>query len=326
MDKIKVGIIGAGYFAEAVHLPALSRSRDAEMVAICRRSEGPLKATAAKWHIPHTYTDYREMLAKEKMDAVLVLVTVDQTLEVATATLEARIPSLIEKPPGKDAAEARRLCDVADRTGTLNVVAFNRRHAPPITRAKELLGAAKIRTASARILRWRRYDPSFVMGTGIHSLDALRYLAGDVDEVDTFVGSATEAKGGTNVITLMQYSSGAVGQLTFQTATGVTLEDYELHCEDMSAFITMPQGGLSDVVGRFEIWRGPTYPLKSLNSDVPEVYRGAGMMDGIFQEQEELFRHMRAATRSPNDVHDGLKTMLLAEAVAKGGRQKVAKP
>ena len=141
-----------------------------------------------------------------------------------------------------------------------------------------------------------------------------------------FAGSATDDKGGTNVITLMRYSSGAVGQVTFQTACGLTLEDYEIHGEDASAFITMPQGGLSDVVGRFEVWRGPTYPLKSLNSDVPEVYRGPGMMDGIFHEQADLFDHMRAGTRSPNDVHDGLKTMLLAEAVAKGGCQKVAKP
>ncbi len=324
MDKLRAGIIGAGYFAEAVHLPAISRNRDIEMAAICRRSEAPLKATAAKYGIPKTYTDYREMLEKETLDAVYVIVSVNMTLEVATACMEAGIPTLLEKPPGKDSAEARKLCEVADRTGTLNIVAFNRRHAPMARRVKALMEGRKIRTASARILRYHRYESEFTLGTAVHPMDTLRYLGGDVVEVDTFGSEATDGKGGTNHTSILRYANGAVGQLTVQTACGVSHEDYEVHAEDVSAFITMPQGGFSDAVGRFEFWQGPTYPLKSYNSDVPEAYRGPGMMDGIYDEDADLVKHIRAGTRSPNDVHDALKTMLLAEAIAKGGPQKVA--
>ena len=325
MEKVRAGIIGAGYFAEAVHLPALSRNSDIQMVAICRRSEGPLKVTAAKYGIPKIYTDYREMIAKEKLDAAYVLVSVEKTLEVATATMEAGIPTLLEKPPGKDSAEARKLCEVADRTGTLNIVAFNRRHSPMARREKELLGARKIRTASARMLRYHRYEPEFTMGTAIHAMDTLRYLAGDVVEVESATGAATDGKGGTNVVAILHYESGAIGQLTVQTVSGVSYEDYEVHAEDASALIVMPQGGFGDEVGRLEFWQGPTFPLKSLNRDIPDVYRGPGMMDGIYDEDASLVKHMRAGTRSPNDVHDSLKTMLLAEAIAKGGRRKVEK-
>jgi len=324
MEKIRAGIIGAGYFAEAVHLPALSRNRDVEMVAICRRSEAPLRVTAAKYGIAKTYTDYREMLKKERLDAVYVLVSIEQTLEVATAVLEAKIPVLIEKPPGKDVAEARRLVEVADRTGTLNIVAFNRRHSPMIRRAKEHLGTSKIRMASARMLRYHRYEEGFTMGTGIHAIDTLRSLAGEVTEVDTFVSKASDGKGGTNIVSALRYANGAVGQLTIQTVSGVSDEQYEVHAEDLSVFIVMPQGGFNDVVGKFEVWRGPTYPLRSQNSDVAEAYRGPGMMDGIYDEDADLVKHIRAGTRSPNDVHDALRTMLLAEAIAKGGAQKVA--
>lgn len=326
MAKVRAGIIGAGYFAEAVHLPALSRNGDIEMAAICRRSEAPLKVTAAKYGIPKTYTDYREMIAKEKLDVVYVLVSVDQTLEVASATMEAGIPTLLEKPPGKNSKEARKLCEVADRTGTLNIVAFNRRHAPMLRRSKALLGDRKIRTASARMLRYHRYEPEFSMGTGVHAMDALRFLAGDVDEVYSTRKQASDGKGGTNQVTVLHYASGALGQLTIETVCGVSHEDYEVHAEDVSVFITMPQGGFSDAVGSFEFWQGPTYPLKSFNRDIPEPYRGPGMMDGIFDEDADLVRHLRAGTRSPNDVHDGLKTMLLAEAIEKGGLQKVEKP
>jgi predicted dehydrogenase len=325
MAKIRAGIIGAGYFAEAVHLPALSRNGDIEMVAICRRHEAPLKVTAAKYGIPKSYTDYREMLAKEKLDAAYVLVSIDMTCEVATATMEAGIPTLLEKPPGKNSAEARKLCQVADRTGTLNIVAFNRRHSPMVRRAKDMIGSRKIRTASAKMLRFHRYEAEFVVGTGIHAIDTLRYLAGDVVEVETAAAEASDGKGGTNIVSVFHYASGAIGQLTIQTVSGVSDEQYEVHAQDASAFIVMPQGGFSDSVGRFEFWQGPTYPLKSYNCDVPDAYRGPGMMDGIFDEDADLVRHMRAGTRSANDVHDALKTVLVAEAIAKGGRQKVEK-
>jgi len=237
--------------------------------------------------------------------------------------MEAGIPTLLEKPPGKDSTEARKLVEVADRTGTLNIVAFNRRHSPRAGRAKEFLAGRKIRTASARMLRFHRWEKGFVIGTAIHAIDTLRYLAGDVMEVDTVSGEASDGKGGTNLVSAFKYASGAVGQLTVQTACGVSDEQYEIHAEDVSAFIVMPQGGFSDAVGRFEFWQGPTYPLKSFNCDVPEPYRGPGMMDGIYDEDNDLVKHIRAGTRSPNDVHDALKTMLLAEAIAKGGRKKV---
>jgi len=326
MDKIRAGIIGAGYFAEAVHLPALSRNPNVEMVAVCRRHEAPLKVTAAKYGIPRTYTDYREMIAKEKLDAAYVIVSIDKTLEVASATMEAGIPTLLEKPPGVNSAEARKLCEVADRTGTLNILAFNRRHSPLLRRAKDLMGQRKLRMASARMLRYHRYEAEFVMGTAIHAIDSLRFLAGEVEEVDTVTAPATDAKGGTNVISLWKYASGAIGQLTVETVAGLMHEEYDLHAEDASVYVRLPRGGYSDLVGGIEFWQGSNYPLRSLETDIPESRRGPGVLDGIYDEDDELVKHIRAGTRSPNDVHDGLRTMLLAEAIVRGGRQKVEKP
>jgi predicted dehydrogenase len=325
MAKVRAGIIGAGYFAQAAHLPALSRNDDLEIAAICSLDEAANKSLAAKYDIPKTYTDYRQMIAKEALDVAYVVVSVDKTLEIASATMEAGIATLMEKPPGKNSKETRKLIEVAERTGTPNIVAFNRRHSPMLRRARALLADRKIRMASARMLRYHRYEPEFTVGTGIHALDALRYLAGDVDEVVTVTGEATGGKGGANRIAILHYSSGAVGQLTLETACGVSLEDYEAHAEDASVFITMPQGGFSDTVGKFEFWQGPTYPLKSSNSDVPEPYRGPGMMDGVFDEDADIVRHLVAGTRSPNDVRDALKSVLLAEAIDRGGCQKVEK-
>jgi myo-inositol 2-dehydrogenase / D-chiro-inositol 1-dehydrogenase len=325
MDKVKAGVIGLGYFANAMHLPSLSRNSEIEIVAVADPNEASLRSTAGKYGFRRTYTDYREMLKRESLEVVYVIVSPKATLEVASATMEARIPTMLEKPPGVTSDETRKLIEVADRTGTLNIVAFNRRHCPPIRKARELFGSVKQRTVSAKMLRWHRFEPNFVEGTGIHSLDALRYLGGDVAEVYTVSGPATDGKGGTNIVSILQYESGAMGQITIQTACGMLYEGYEMHGEDMSVFITMPQGGYSDDPGRIEVWQGPMFPFKSFYTDIAEAHRPLGVLDGAFEEEMSLVRHMRAGTRSPNDVHDGLKTMLLAEAIAKGGKQKIGK-
>jgi len=326
MDKVKVGVIGLGYFANAMHLPSLTRNSEIEIVAVADPDENNLNSTAAKYGFRKTYRDYREMLKKEKLEAVYVIVNVKATLEVASATMEARIPTLLEKPPGVTSAETRKLIEVADRTGTLNIVAFNRRHAPPIMKAKEVFGDTRQRMVSAKMLRYRRYEEHFVAGTGIHSLDALRYLGGDVAEVYTVSAPATDDKGGTNLVSLLQYESGAVGQMTIETACGMVYEGYEMHGDFMTVFVTMPQGGYSDDPGRIEVWQGAMFPFKSFYTDIAETHRQHGVLDGIWEEENSLIRHLKAGTRSPNDVHDGLKTMLLAEAIEKGGHQVVEKP
>ncbi len=328
MDKIRTVVVGAGYFTTAVHLPAMKANGDLDIVAICRRSVDLLKPVAERFGIPRMYADYKEMIDKEKPDAVMVITSVAATKEVASYAMEKGIPTMLEKPPGKDVAEARQLVEVAKRTGTINVLAFNRRHALPIVRAKKLIDdeGKPIRTASARMLRYRRFDKSFVMGTGVHAIDTLRFLAGEIVRVDTVSGTPSEKEGGSNLYSILEYESGAVGVLAIQTVVGTSDERYEIHTEDTSMFITMPQGGFAATDSGFEYWRGPTYPMKSNNADMLSPYVRPEMMSGIYEESAALVECIRQKKHSPNNVEDGLKTMLVAEAIDKGGKQVVAKP
>jgi len=328
MDRIRTVVVGAGYFAKAVHLPAMKAIDDIEITAICRRNLDALKPVAAEFGIPNLYTDYREMIDEEKPDAVVVITSISATAEVAKYAMEKGIPTLLEKPPGKTVAEARELVEVAERTGTINIVAFNRRHSLPVVRAKKLLDdeGLPIRTASAKMLRYRRFDKGFVPGTGVHAIDTLRFLAGEIEEVETVDAPPSDKEGGANSFTLFKYECGAIGALSVHTVVGISYEGYDVHTEDGSLFITLPQGGFAGEECGFEYWRGPTYPLKSLNRDMIAQYVRPQMMTGIYEENTELVRCIRENRHSPNNVLDGLKTMLVADAIARGGRQKVEKP
>jgi len=72
-EKIRLALIGAGGMANSVHYPSLAEFPDVEMAGISDLMEEKLKATADKFHIEKTFTDYKKMLDEIEPDAVYVL-------------------------------------------------------------------------------------------------------------------------------------------------------------------------------------------------------------------------------------------------------------
>ena len=118
-EKLRVGIIGMGFFAANSHVPDLRGTGRAEVVAAARRSADRLAMAKRELDIPATYTDWREMLAQERLDAVVVSTPHDQHVEPTVAALELdsmccwknpwRPPSLTPKPscgPHNDPTES----------------------------------------------------------------------------------------------------------------------------------------------------------------------------------------------------------------------------
>ena len=62
MERIKVGVIGLGWFGEH-HVDTLKSLPLAEVTAVCTRREERLKEIADKYNIKKTYTDYHELLS-----------------------------------------------------------------------------------------------------------------------------------------------------------------------------------------------------------------------------------------------------------------------
>src|SRR5438477_9983475 len=81
------------------------------------------------------------MLAKDGLDAVLVLTQPAATYGVAKDFLAAGVPTLMEKPPGMSTAETRDLLATACSTGTNAMVAVNRRFNPLLTEARRMVEA-----------------------------------------------------------------------------------------------------------------------------------------------------------------------------------------
>jgi len=113
---MRFAVIGAGWAARNVHLPGF-KTAGAEVVAICDVNETPANTLAAKYGIPKVYTDWREMIEREKPDAVSVCLPNVLHREPTLFALSSGAHVLCEKPLATSVAEAREMFDAASKAG-----------------------------------------------------------------------------------------------------------------------------------------------------------------------------------------------------------------
>ena len=133
---IKVGIFGAGNFANNQHLPNLSRVDDVEIVAICDVNEQAARDTAGRFDIPHVYTDGHEMLDKEPMDAMWSIVPAFARTDVEATAASKGIHLFSEKPQALEMSVARRIDEAVRKAGVLSAVCFRERYRPIFQEAR----------------------------------------------------------------------------------------------------------------------------------------------------------------------------------------------
>ena len=71
-ERVRIGVVGVGWFASRRHLPDIGRCAGAELAAVCRRDPKELQRIAEHFGQPPSYTDYDRMLAEAELDAVLI--------------------------------------------------------------------------------------------------------------------------------------------------------------------------------------------------------------------------------------------------------------
>ena len=115
---VRLGVIGAGWFASRRHLPdAAGRRERVTLAALCRRDAAARQTMAAQFGVEprFAFADWREMLAGAELDAVLIATPNNLHYEQAKAALEAGLHVLLEKPMTIQTADhARELVTLAD--------------------------------------------------------------------------------------------------------------------------------------------------------------------------------------------------------------------
>lgn len=112
MTKVRIGFIGAGWWATANHIPLLAQQPDVELVGVCRLGREMLLAVQKKFGFPFATEDYHELLA-QGLDGVVVTSPHHVHYEHARAALLQGCHVMVEKPMTLRADHAWELVHLA---------------------------------------------------------------------------------------------------------------------------------------------------------------------------------------------------------------------
>jgi predicted dehydrogenase len=257
-----------------------------------------------------TYTDFRLMIDQVQPDLIYVMVHPAATADVLEVVLPLGIPTFTEKPPGVTIAEAERLADLAAKRGTLNYVAFNRRRIPALEGLKLWVETNRpVRYVRAEMLRNRRLEEDFAVGTAIHPLDFLRYLCGDVARVSTITLPHAQA-GARDYLVRLEFEGGALADLCVLVDCGLRRERYLAQTSNASLEVTVGAGYSSAFcVAGVREFRDDQLVLETAASDDP-------LAAGGFLTEHESFLDAVSRGHLPDCcLQDAYHSLRLAVAV-----------
>lgn len=143
--KYRVGVVGAGAIAQAMHIPGYDAAPNCELVAIADPNPACLREVREKgWKFGKEYRDHKEMLAAEKLDVVSVCTPNRFHAEVAIDCMKAGADLLLEKPVALTMKEAAAIAQTATRTKRRIMVGFSHRFNPLNLAAKKAIDAGRI--------------------------------------------------------------------------------------------------------------------------------------------------------------------------------------
>lgn len=138
MERIKVGVIGTGFIGP-VHVEALKRLSNTEVVALAECSAELAESKAQMLGIEKHYGDYTQLLGNNEIQSVHICSPNYLHFEMAKAALEAGKHVVCEKPLAISVAEAEELVNLAKKKGLVNAVNFNIRYYPLMRQVRTML-------------------------------------------------------------------------------------------------------------------------------------------------------------------------------------------
>lgn len=112
-DNIRIGIVGAGTNTKTMHIPGLRKIDGVEIVSVCNRSRKSSQKVAKTFRIPKVYDNWRQLVAADDTDGIVIGTWPYMHCPVTLAALGANKHVLCEARMAMNADEARTMRDVA---------------------------------------------------------------------------------------------------------------------------------------------------------------------------------------------------------------------
>ncbi|MBE1444619.1 Gfo/Idh/MocA family protein [Paenibacillus sp. OAS669] len=248
--KIKFAIIGAGVIAP-LHARAIQQHPEAELVAVVDSVPGKAQQLAEEYGIPHVYEQIGQLLKQCEVDAVCICLPSGMHSAAAIAAAEAGKHVLCEKPlditlESMDAMIAAcrshnvKLATVFQKR-TTELALMTRRAVQEGKLGKLVLGDAYLKYYRSpeyyRSADWRGTwevdGGGALMNQGVHGVDIIRWIMGDVDSVFAYAAPLVrDIEVEDTAVAVVKYKNGAFGVIQGATSVNPGQEPrFEIHGE-----------------------------------------------------------------------------------------------
>jgi len=188
-SEVRLGVVGAGNFAEATLLPAIKRAGHVELVGIA--SSGGLHAqhAAKKYGFAYASSSVEDIIGDARVNTVAILTRHDSHADLAVRALKSGKHVFVEKPLAIDARQVSRVSRQLLQSGRcLLTVGFNRRFSPLaqilaeflVGRVEPLHAHYRVNAGYLPLEHWTQ-DPASggrIIGEACHFVDFITFLVG----------------------------------------------------------------------------------------------------------------------------------------------------
>lgn len=338
---VKFGLIGCGRIS-ANHFKAIEQIKNAEVIACCDVVVERAKQAAEEYSVKNYYTDYKEMIEKEQLDAAIICTPSGLHPEIGIDAANQGIHVITEKPMAITLESADALVKACDKNKVhLFVVKQNRLNTTMqlLKRAIDKGRFGRIYMIQSNVMwqrpqsyydlaKWRgtwEFDGGAFMNQASHYVDSLQWLIGPVDSVMAETATmARKIEAEDTGCAILKFRNGVIGSIN------VTMLTYPKNFEGSITILgekgSVKIGGIA--INHIDKWEFAEYDdddriVEESNYQPKNVY---GL--GHFPYYKNVVNTLSGETEANTDGREGRKSLEIIKAIylsAKTGK-KVALP
>ncbi len=336
MTSLKIAVVGAGIIGKT-HMDLLVASEQCDLAAIAdpfAHARALAQARTVPW-----FASLDELLAQTRPDGIILATPNHLHVEQALVCMAAGVPVLIEKPVAHSLEEGSKLLDAALSTQAKCLVGHHRYHSPIVAKAKQiirdkLLGDLVAVSGSAMFFKpdeyfdlspWRTQKGAGpILINMIHEVGTLRYLCGEIVEVQAMASSAQRNYEVEDTVALsLRFANGALGSFMLSD-TAACARSWEQTSHENKSYAHYPDEDCYVIAGSEGSLSIPTLRMKRYASKAERSWWKPFDCSTVNVERDDPLAqqldHFCTVIRDEADpivtIHDGLQNLRVIEAIS----------
>jgi predicted dehydrogenase/threonine dehydrogenase-like Zn-dependent dehydrogenase len=253
-EKIKVGIIGAGAFAEQVHLPNLKKMKaHYDIVAICNKTGLSANCVADRFSAKYATSNPDDLFSDPNIDLIMICTRHNLHGDLVMRGLHAGKHIFVEKPLCTKKEELQKIRNffINNKKPPLLMVGFNRRFSPHALEIKKQLKTSnnpliinyQMNAGYLPVDHWVYSEDGGgrIIGEACHIFDLFSYfIESPVSELTSSVlGGKRDILGAEDICITVKYEDGSLGVLNYfsKGSANLSKERFEIHFDGKSILV-----------------------------------------------------------------------------------------